>query len=67
MLGYGQCSENMKLQEKVNLLEQQLACQNGDKSPGSSGQGTSDEYVDELRKKVQSQVNKKFYLLNRHN
>ncbi|KAH9696453.1 kinesin-like protein KIN-7D [Citrus sinensis] len=49
------CSENKKLQEKVNLLEQQLACQNGDKSPGSSGQGTSDEYVDELRKKVQSQ------------
>ncbi|KAH9657011.1 kinesin-like protein KIN-7D [Citrus sinensis] len=49
------CSENKKLQEKVNLLEQQLACQNGDKSAGSSGQGTSDEYVDELRKKVQSQ------------
>lgn len=49
------CSENKELQEKVNLLEQQLASRNGGKSPGCSEQGTSDEYVDELRKKVQSQ------------
>lgn len=49
------CSENKELQEKVNLVEQQLASRNGSKSPGCSEQGTSDEYVDELRKKVQSQ------------
>ncbi|OMO75581.1 hypothetical protein COLO4_26016 [Corchorus olitorius] len=49
------CSENEHLQEKVNLLEQQLASLSSDKLPLSSGQGISEEYVDELRKKVQSQ------------
>ncbi|XVE48980.1 hypothetical protein DITRI_Ditri01bG0045100 [Diplodiscus trichospermus] len=49
------CSENEELQEKVNLLEQRLASLSGDKVSFSSDQGISEEYVDELRKKVQSQ------------
>ncbi|KAJ0076999.1 hypothetical protein Patl1_36529 [Pistacia atlantica] len=49
------CSENKELQEKVNLLEQRLASVTSDKSSGSSEQGVSDEYADELRRKVQSQ------------
>ncbi|KAL4274018.1 hypothetical protein GQ457_13G007560 [Hibiscus cannabinus] len=48
-------SEIEELQGKVNLLEQQLASLSGDKIPLSSKQGISEEYVDELRKKVQSQ------------
>ncbi|XP_044487977.1 kinesin-like protein KIN-7D, mitochondrial isoform X2 [Mangifera indica] len=50
------CSENKELQEKVNLLEQQLASVTSDKSSVSSEQGVSEEHVDELRRKVQSQV-----------
>ncbi|XP_022763200.1 kinesin-like protein KIN-7D, mitochondrial isoform X2 [Durio zibethinus] len=49
------CSENEELQEKVNLLEQRLACISSDKLSLSSEQGISEEYADELRKKVQSQ------------
>ncbi|XP_044509375.1 kinesin-like protein KIN-7D, mitochondrial [Mangifera indica] len=49
------CSENKELQEKLNLLEQRLASVTSDKSSGSSEHGVSDEYVDELRRKVQSQ------------
>ncbi|XWS62732.1 hypothetical protein CRYUN_Cryun06bG0036100 [Craigia yunnanensis] len=49
------CSENKELREKVNLLEQQLASLSGDKLLLSSEQGMSEEYADELRKKVQSQ------------
>ncbi|XVE67033.1 hypothetical protein DITRI_Ditri08aG0127800 [Diplodiscus trichospermus] len=49
------CSENEELQGKVNLLEQQLASLSGEKLSLSSEQGISEEYVDELRKKVQSQ------------
>lgn len=56
MYGYLQCSENKELQEKVNLLEQQLASVTSDKSSVSSEQGVSEEHVDELRRKVQSQV-----------
>ncbi|XVF45366.1 hypothetical protein PTKIN_Ptkin02bG0200100 [Pterospermum kingtungense] len=49
------CSENEELQKKVNLLEQQLASISGDKLSSSSENGISEEYVEELRKKVQSQ------------
>ncbi|XP_017971537.1 PREDICTED: kinesin-like protein KIN-7D, mitochondrial isoform X1 [Theobroma cacao] len=49
------CSENEELQKKVNLLEQRLASISGDKLSLSSEQGISEEYADELRKKVQSQ------------
>ncbi|KAL5855921.1 hypothetical protein ACOSQ4_005723 [Xanthoceras sorbifolium] len=48
-------SENSELQEKVNLLEHRLASVIGDKSSRSFEQGISDEYIDELRKKVQAQ------------
>lgn len=47
--------ENKEFQDKVNLLQQQLASVTGDKSTFSSEQCISEEYVDELRKKVQSQ------------
>ncbi|GMJ09750.1 kinesin 7.4 [Hibiscus trionum] len=49
------CSEIEELQGKVNLLEQQLASPSSDKISLSSKQGISEEYVDELRKKLQSQ------------
>ncbi|XP_052193682.1 kinesin-like protein KIN-7D, mitochondrial [Diospyros lotus] len=48
------CAENKDLQEKIDQLEQQLASGVGHKSP-SSEQHMSEEYVDELRKKIQSQ------------
>ncbi|XVF67787.1 hypothetical protein PTKIN_Ptkin10aG0149900 [Pterospermum kingtungense] len=48
------CSENEELQRKVNLLEQQLASVSRDKLLFSEW-GISEEYADELRKKVQSQ------------
>ncbi|KAA3464711.1 kinesin-related protein 11-like [Gossypium australe] len=49
------CSENEELQAKVTLLEQQLASLSGDKL-SSSAHGISEEHADELRKKIQSQV-----------
>ncbi|OVA06172.1 Kinesin [Macleaya cordata] len=49
------CSENKELQEKVLFLEQQLASVKDDKLPLSSDQCVSEEYVNELRKKIQSQ------------
>ncbi|KAI5673183.1 hypothetical protein M9H77_13547 [Catharanthus roseus] len=53
------CAENKELQEKIALLEQQLALvSNGNVSPpltSSPEQSIKDEYVDELRKKIQSQ------------
>ncbi|KAE8680030.1 Detected protein of confused Function [Hibiscus syriacus] len=49
------CYEIEELQGKVNLLEQPLASLSSDKISLSSKQGISEEYVDELRKKVQSQ------------
>ncbi|XWS40087.1 hypothetical protein CRYUN_Cryun18bG0110200 [Craigia yunnanensis] len=49
------CCENEELQGKVNLLEQQLASLSCDKLSLSSEHGISEEYADELRKKVQSQ------------
>jgi centromeric protein E len=53
---YWQCSENKELQEKVTLLEQRFASLSGDKAPLNSEHNASEEYVDELKKKVQSQV-----------
>lgn len=51
------CAENLELQEKLNQLERRLASVSGEKSAGSSEHGVSEEYVDELRKKIQSQEN----------
>lgn len=53
---YFQCAENLELQEKLNQLERRLASVSGEKSSGSSEHCVSEEYVDELRKKIQSQV-----------
>ncbi|KAJ7967262.1 Kinesin-like protein [Quillaja saponaria] len=49
------CSENKELQDKVNLLEQQLAAVAGGKSSVSAEQCVSDQNIDELKKKIQSQ------------
>lgn len=49
------CSENKELQEKVNILEQRLVSVTGDKSSISSEQSVSEEYIDELKKKIQNQ------------
>lgn len=51
-----QCAENKELQEKVDILEQRLDSLTVEKSLVSSEQSTSEEYADELKKKVQSQV-----------
>ncbi|KAF5448888.1 hypothetical protein F2P56_029383 [Juglans regia] len=48
-------SENKELQEKVNILEQRLVSFTSGKSSMSSEQCVSDVYIDELRKKIQSQ------------
>ncbi|KAK6143436.1 hypothetical protein DH2020_023784 [Rehmannia glutinosa] len=49
------CAENKELQEKIFHLEQQLASVCGDKVASPSDKCVSDEYADELRKKMQSQ------------
>ncbi|XP_042509490.1 kinesin-like protein KIN-7D, mitochondrial [Macadamia integrifolia] len=49
------CSENKELQEKVLLLQQQLASVMGDKSSLCSEQCISEEYINELKRKIQSQ------------
>ncbi|KAJ4837396.1 Kinesin-like protein KIN-7D, mitochondrial [Turnera subulata] len=49
------CSENKELQEKVNFLEQRLASVSGDKLSLNSEHSVSEEYVEGLKKKVQSQ------------
>ncbi|XP_022853439.1 kinesin-like protein KIN-7D, mitochondrial isoform X3 [Olea europaea var. sylvestris] len=49
------CAENKELQEKIIHLEQRLASVSVDKLSHSSEQRTSDEYADELGKKMQSQ------------
>lgn len=63
-----QCAENKELQEKIALLEQQLALvSNGNVSPpltSSPEQSIKDEYVDELRKKIQSQVGAEDFTLS---
>ncbi|KAJ6402867.1 hypothetical protein OIU84_014884 [Salix udensis] len=48
------CSENKELQDKMTLLEQRLASLSGDKASVNS-EHMSEEYVDGLKKKVQSQ------------
>lgn len=52
------CAENLELLEKISFLELQLASATGDKSSPSAPfpeHCASDEYVDELKKKVQVQ------------
>ncbi|XP_073272728.1 kinesin-like protein KIN-7D, mitochondrial isoform X2 [Primulina huaijiensis] len=49
------CVEIKELLEKIAHLEQQLASVSSDKVPSSSEQCVSDEFPDELRKKMQSQ------------
>ncbi|KAJ6368713.1 hypothetical protein OIU78_001151 [Salix suchowensis] len=49
------CSENKELQDKMILLEQRLASLSGDKASVNSEHNMSEEYVDGLKKKVQSQ------------
>ncbi|XP_028080239.1 kinesin-like protein KIN-7D, mitochondrial isoform X2 [Camellia sinensis] len=48
------CAENKELQEKISLLQQQLASTSSGKLSPSEW-CPSEEYVDELRKKIQSQ------------
>ncbi|KAK7849823.1 kinesin-like protein kin-7d [Quercus suber] len=55
------CSENKELHEKVNILEQRLS--SVDKSSMSSEQCISDDYIDELKRKIQSQVITLYFLL----
>ncbi|KAG5139302.1 hypothetical protein JHK84_033070 [Glycine max] len=49
------CSENRELQEKVKLLEQQLATVTGGTSLMLTDQCPSGEHIDELKRKIQSQ------------
>ncbi|XP_031127100.1 kinesin-like protein KIN-7D, mitochondrial [Ipomoea triloba] len=49
------CLENEELQAKISNLEQQLVALKGEKSSPSSGQCVPDEYIDELRKRIQIQ------------
>ncbi|CAH9114728.1 unnamed protein product [Cuscuta epithymum] len=49
------CLENAELQEKISHLEQQLSTLKSEKSSPSSEQCVPDEYVDELRKRIQIQ------------
>ncbi|KAG9442826.1 hypothetical protein H6P81_018680 [Aristolochia fimbriata] len=49
------CAENNELEEKVLFLQQQMAAVIGDKSTLSSEPSVSDEYIDELKRKIQSQ------------
>lgn len=60
-----QCAENKELQEKIYLLQQQLASTSGDKS-SLSEQCASEEYVEELRRKILSQVITGSWILNGH-
>ncbi|KAI3695489.1 hypothetical protein L1987_78486 [Smallanthus sonchifolius] len=49
------CSETKELQERITLLEQQLSAAQSEKSLSSSGYHGSEEYIDELKKKIQIQ------------
>lgn len=49
------CSENRELQEKVKLLEQQLATDTGGTSLVLADKCASGEHIDELKRKIQSQ------------
>ncbi|KMT00370.1 hypothetical protein BVRB_9g216780 isoform A [Beta vulgaris subsp. vulgaris] len=48
------CSDNIELQERINVLEKQVASLGGELCSPSE-QRTTDEYTEELKKKVQSQ------------
>ncbi|MED6181339.1 Kinesin-like protein KIN-7D, mitochondrial [Stylosanthes scabra] len=49
------CSEVSELQEKVKFLEQQLATVSSGTSLGFSDQCSSEEHIDELKRKIKSQ------------
>nr|GMC87536.1 kinesin-like protein KIN-7D, mitochondrial isoform X1 [Ipomoea batatas] len=49
------CLENEELQAKISNLEQQLVALKGEKLSPSSEQCVPDEYIDELRKRIQIQ------------
>lgn len=51
-----QCAENKELQEKVELLEHQLASVTSNKSPTSSEHCLPEKYIEEFKKKIQSQA-----------
>ncbi|XP_051135079.1 kinesin-like protein KIN-7D, mitochondrial isoform X2 [Andrographis paniculata] len=48
-------TENRELQEKIMCLEEQLASVSGDRKPSLPEKDITDEYIDELRKKIQLQ------------
>ncbi|KAF9620842.1 hypothetical protein IFM89_014779 [Coptis chinensis] len=49
------CSENKELQEKLLSLQQQLALVNCEKSESTSDQCGYEDYINELKRKIQSQ------------
>ena len=51
-----QCAENRELQEKVELLEHQLASVTSNKLSTSSENCLPEKYVEEFKKKIQSQA-----------
>ena len=61
-----QCSENRELQEKVKLLEQQLATDTGGTSLVLADECASGEHIDELKRKIQSQVTETLLFLKYH-
>lgn len=62
LIFFFQCSENRELQEKVKLLEQQLATVPSGTSLVLTDQCASGEHMDELKRKIQSQVTENLYL-----
>ncbi|KAL8160373.1 hypothetical protein V2J09_001910 [Rumex salicifolius] len=52
---HNKCAENQELQERIQALEKQVALSTGTKSSSTLEQHASDVYVQELKKKVQSQ------------
>ena len=65
-LTFFQCSENRELQEKVKLLEQQLATDTGGTSLVLADKCASGEHIDELKRKIQSQVTETLLFLKYH-
>ncbi|KAM0007646.1 hypothetical protein Hdeb2414_s0136g00808691 [Helianthus debilis subsp. tardiflorus] len=59
-------SENKELQERITLLEQQLAAAQKEKALQSSRHHGSEEYIDELRKKIKIQEVKNEKLKREH-